>query len=751
MMSGWSFAGQFCLAMLALATAVYVPGRLLLRALRLDLECLEHYAAALMSGTGLLVLVYWTLSMLGVQNALWMYLLLAVGLELFLSCRDWMWDKRVAPDPEAPRPEQLADHWPLGLLLLAGIAAQARFTFFSGWLDGAGVGLLAWHAHDAPWHIYNLHQLAHVFPPAMPGFSGQLLKNYHMFSDLLWGAVLHVLPLDPWHVYFRIAPLYYSAMLMLSTFVTARRWSGQLPVAYLAAAMTMFCANFGYVMPLLCGRGNYFIWDSIFWVQPPMSMIFNPGVSSSFSVFMMGLWALVGWTREKKGWGYLALLALYWGVLPGFKVYPAVLAVAGLLVAGGILFLFQRDYKQWLAAAALAPLFLYVFLPPNLHAPSLVRFLPGFNLGSMLVAPDRMALMSSLQLKMLFVQKPWLVALIMAGLALVFLVGNLGVRVLGLLPMIKTLVSPRKADPVLLLMTVIVGGAWAAPLLFVQEGVPWNVVQFFYYAVLLAALPAARQVWSWLESVSVRRQAVWLCVLFAFGLPGAIQALLVIRWEYRTGPKVLQGLEWLKKQVKPGETILRPLPDPLLTDEGFSYWKRTQVRGRMTSMKDWEQEAKTLAAQKPQAPTPSGEDRALAETLPEKAAEPSGAAGEEPGLRDDAALPEQKTRKPDEFPDLERTDAAIVAALALQNTYLEDTVSAQIMGFAVEERVEAVRAFYRQMDVVQARSFLEKENIMYVVLFAGQQLPFVPAGVPLKQVYANDSITIYKHVKSMVW
>jgi len=750
MMTFWSFAFQFCLAVLAILLGIYMPGRLILRAVKVELNSLEHLAASLVGGTGLLVLIYWSLSMLRFPAGLWFYLLICTALEVYFSMREWQKNKNTIPDPGAPLPETLLTHWPLWLLMLAGMIAQARFTVLTGWQGSEGVSLLAWHACDAPWHIFNLYQLAHRFPPEMPGFAGQTLQNYHMFSDLLWGAILRLVPVDPWHCYFRIAPLFYSGLLSLTTFVTARRWSGKIPVAYLAVAITLFCTNFGYVMPLLFGAHNYFIWDSIFWVQPPMSMIFNPGVSSSFALFMMGLWALIQWTRRKNAGGFLVLLTLYWGVLPGFKVYPGVLVVAALLVSGGILLCFQRNYKQLVALAALLPLCLFVFLPFNLNAPSLIRFLPGFNLGTMLVAPDRMALMTSTELKVLFVQKPWLVFMIMAGLALLFLIGNLGVRVIGLLSLVRTLLTPRRADPVLMFIAVVICGAFAAPLLFVQQGVPWNTIQFFYYAVLISALPAAEQFWLWIQRYSLSRRYFFVTALFLLGLPGAVQSWIAVDFCYQSEEQVYAGLKWLQAQAKKDEVILRPLPDALMTDEGYQYWQRSQVRGRMTSLQEWRAEAEVIAGRTGSGRQEAAEtdDTRTAKSKPDEDVEVDEINSVQ--TKSKKCLSD-KIKKTDNLPALERTDTALVASLVLKNTYLEGTVSAQIMGFPVEQRVQAVRRFYQSYDVVQAREFLEKEGIVYVILFRGQKLPFNPDGVPLKTIFANESMTIYKYIFPEGW
>jgi|GEM_PF-6672816 len=723
------FLFQFALAWLAIGLAIYLPGRLLIRWLRLKLFPLENAAASLTAGICLFTLAYWFLSLAGFPVGLWVYVAAWLAVEAIRRFRERR-QIRVS-DPDEVK-GSLLEYWPLGLVILAGIIIQGRFMFLTGWPSPNGVSLLAWHAHDAPWHLFNIHQLANVFPPAMPGFSGHGLRNYHLFSDLLWGGIQRLAGTDPWHLYFRVAPFVYSSLLTVGSFLAGHAWSGRKQTAYLTAVLTVFASNFGFVMPLLTGINKYFLWDSVFWVQSPFSLIFNPGVSSSFGLVMMGLWALICWLRDRNS-AYLVLVALAWGVLPGFKVYPGLLLISGLLIAGLWVLVYQRNSGLLIAFLCTLPVFLAVFIPPILRAPSLVRVLPGYNLGAMLVAPDRMGLMSSDTLKLMFLEKPWLVALIMAGLALVFLIGNLGVRSLGLVPLVRNLLKPRESEPVQLLIAIVIAEALAASVLLVQSGIQWNTIQFFYYAVLLAGLPASRQYWAWGGRWRKPWPVIGAALLVATSLPGTVQALIAVRYHYDLPPAAMEGLMWIKNHAKAGQSVIRPLPDYMMSEEGWQAFIRNQERGRMTSMKAWQEDARSVTATA-QAAAPNtaaatagiSPNTAAASPVPEALANTAPAASG--------------------TPPLERTDAAVVAAVTQRNTYLEDTVSAQIMGYPMEERARRVQHFYLQADAVAAREFLEKENISYVILYPGMQLPFDPAGVPLKKVFENHAMTIYKYI-----
>jgi hypothetical protein len=96
-------------------------------------------------------------------------------------------------------------------------------------------------------------------------------------------------------------------------------------------------------------------------------------------------------------------------------------------------------------------------------------------------------------------------------------------------------------------------------------------------------------------------------------------------------------------------------------------------------------------------------------------------------------------------------DSPLVAALTFRNTYLEGTISGQIMGFTVQERARRMRYFYQKADILEAVKFLREENITYVILPKGTSWPFNPDGIPLRKVYENKDLAIYKFIPRGAW
>jgi hypothetical protein len=70
---------------------------------------------------------------------------------------------------------------------------------------------------------------------------------------------------------------------------------------------------------------------------------------------------------------------------------------------------------------------------------------------------------------------------------LIFIIGNLGTRIVGIFGLKK---EQLKSDLFIFIFALMLV-SFIPPLIFVQEGNPWNIVQFFYYFMYFAGLFAA--------------------------------------------------------------------------------------------------------------------------------------------------------------------------------------------------------------------------------------------------------------------
>ena len=63
----------------------------------------------------------------------------------------------------------------------------------------------------------------------------------------------------------------------------------------------------------------------------------------------------------------------------------------------------------------------------------------------------------------------------------IFILGNMGVRIIGFYYFLKVLKNKIKIDEILVFITTILLMAIIIPMFLVQKGTPWNTIQFFYY------------------------------------------------------------------------------------------------------------------------------------------------------------------------------------------------------------------------------------------------------------------------------
>jgi len=134
-------------------------------------------------------------------------------------------------------------------------------------------------------------------------------------------------------------------------------------------------------------------------------------------------------------------------------------------------------------------------------------------------------------------------------LLIIFLVGNMGTRVFGLLTIVKKIVK-REMDDLNILLLLFLFFSLLFPLLFIQKGTAWNTIQFFYYFLFLANFYFALFLASLTESKSLKKK-LFLAVLLLFTLPTTFSTAR--GYLGKTSPATipyyeLEGLRFLKKQ-----------------------------------------------------------------------------------------------------------------------------------------------------------------------------------------------------------
>lgn len=366
-----------------------------------------------------------------------------------------------------------------GFVTFLGSISWFLTSFKNGLIYDYGMGFWGPHGHDGIWHISLIESLKKGLQPESPIFAGVSLQNYHYFYDLLLAGVSNLTHLEVMDLYFRFFPLLLSILTGLVVYIIAKEWFKSSLTATLAVFFVYFGGSFGWALSYFQTRslGG----ETLFWAQQGISTLINPPYAVSILIFLTGLYLFY------KKMGIIPLIIL-WGTLIEFKAYGGVL-VLGALAAVTLVELLRRNWQILKISVPTAILSGLVFLPNNIGGSSLLVFSPFWLIHSMVDFPDRLSSARLTNARLAGMETGnWFkfLASEVIGL-LIFIVGNLGTRIIGLLSLKKLwpLNSFNLFISLFLLLSLII------PLLFIQKGANFNIVQFFYYFLLVFNFLAA--------------------------------------------------------------------------------------------------------------------------------------------------------------------------------------------------------------------------------------------------------------------
>lgn len=371
-------------------------------------------------------------------------------------------------------------------LVLAGIIISGSITWLitqvkNGLPMNYGFGYWGPNGHDAIWHLSLISELSRNIPPQNPVFAGQMLTNYHYFFDLLLARTSVLFAIDPQNLLFRLFPVCLAFLTGAILFAVVKSimlsrnasesTSGR--IALLSTFFLYFGGSFGWVISYF--RNGGLGGETTFWAQQSVSSLLNPPFAISVTLLLSGLYYYHHFRIEKKiNWRYLAIIAIVWGSLIEFKAYAGVLVAISLTLIT-IERIFSRDIKFLYLLIITGSVALIVFLPNNLGSQTLLELNPLWLVDTMVSYEDRLfipRLYLTMQSGVFYKVFP---AFILA--IAIFLIGNMGTRFISVLNP-KTFIEHR----FLAIFTLL---GMLLPLLFIQKGNNWNIVQFMYYSLII--------------------------------------------------------------------------------------------------------------------------------------------------------------------------------------------------------------------------------------------------------------------------
>ncbi|NMC36434.1 hypothetical protein GYA49_05320 [Candidatus Beckwithbacteria bacterium] len=374
------------------------------------------------------------------------------------------------------------------LLIALGVAAQSFPVVKSVFLGMEQVKLSLAFSHDQSWHAALIYELSNHFPPQIPGFAGQSLKNYHYFYDLLISAQYQLFGGSVALYIEVIYPVIISILFGISVFRTISLITKNYLIQITTVFLAYFANNLQYILVLL-RLGQW--WQSVFFLDQPLIFLFNqPAVLSIVFFFYF----LIFLKQSFKNKGSIVLAGLILGLLAGLKIYAF---IVGIMTLGFFtLYVFIRSFRS----RSFKKCFKFVLIGLIAGIVVLIIAFNMFTFGKSFIDYNPGWIIQAFYEKMLNpyfkqtkiasyyviyqLQGKYLKFLILQIIfGAIFVIGSLGVRIVGLLVIFKKKI--KKIEILLLIASLI-----SLLVLFIgnQSGSAYNIIQFGPYLLTASTI-----------------------------------------------------------------------------------------------------------------------------------------------------------------------------------------------------------------------------------------------------------------------
>jgi len=565
-----------CVFVVAVILLAYVPGKLLLIALKRTLSPLEDVTLSCVLGLVVSGFVYWlmTFAHQGRFYLLWPLTVAGIGVWLLTSKRKSRLSNSASLEPlsqgSATPSRDRSTLVLAGVLVLAIIALAflpLYYTNFTWQPDGT---MRVFPVSDVLFHIAIANELTHTVPPQAPLFAGHTL-SYHYGMDLAVAMFARATGLNVRDLIVRFMPTLFVGLSMLSVFCFSRNWLRSGYFGALVVFLVFFGADFSFIPGLLLGeKGD---WSLRYFSAPAVVTLFyfNP-ILPGLGVLFGGLFCLDRYMHERsRAWLFLA--ALLFVALIEVKMLMAGQLICSLGVAAVVYLIFFSNADLFkiagCTAVAAIPLVSWVLLKNESGGRIVAKFEPWLYVSHA---------MQTLGLGDWFNGS---VAFAVVAVP-IYLVGCLGLRVIGLPAIFTAIFRPKPGDAVrfMLGIFVVIGVAIALAYTFTPEG--WT---FRYNPVSSTFLVQSEYV-AWIFVVEVCqtfyrwavRRGIYpalaaggiIATTAGLSLPATVQHFLVWRhpdhffgagkpWGRQLltyDPQTLAAMDFLQRDAHPGDVAL---------------------------------------------------------------------------------------------------------------------------------------------------------------------------------------------------
>ncbi|HSV94390.1 MAG TPA: hypothetical protein VLH94_00220 [Spirochaetia bacterium] len=448
----------------------------------------------------------------------------------------------------------------LVFMILLSIIILGMINFPSGIKSSNGLNFFSSQGHDGLWHVSLMEEIKVAFPPFQPLYANHPLTNYHFISDIFMGEFYRLFPfLNALDLYFRFYPILFAFLISLGVYNFVFRLKNH-QAAIWAMFFTSFCGSFGYIYAII---KNQFIFsgETTFWASQGNTILGNPPHALGIILLTTILLLLTLFQKfENKNFLYLLLILAL--PLAGVKASSGVISVVGLLAVGLLRFILEKKKDLGIIGVLVA---IGNFLTLKIISPtaeSFIIFNPlWFPHTMMVVRLDNVDWELRRQhYASLHTLKAFIRLIIHEAYAItIFIVGNTGIRLLGLFEAVK--VNFKKISyPYVFMQTGILASVLVV-LLFVQNGITYNHIQYIQIYLHFMGIFAGITMAFIIEKIKNNQyKIIFSTIIIALAVPTVIGNLFDF---YGPGKKPLSfisnqeidALSWIKNNTNKDAVI----------------------------------------------------------------------------------------------------------------------------------------------------------------------------------------------------
>lgn len=407
------------------------------------------------------------------------------------------------------------------------------------------------HSIDSSWHLALIGSAKQGLPLANPIFSGTALANYHYLFDLQLSAISTMARIPSDVLFYRLVPPLYIFMFAYICYFLGKKFTKTQFGGIAFALLATLASNWYYLAKLVFP--DSYVWPSVAWVDVFSTKSVNYQLLFSFILFFAVLYLLLV-IKKNNLFSYI-FYSIVLGSIMLIKS-PLAIVVIGAVGLTGTLGLIKRD-KSYLLIGIGSVLVGGVFTILTYHR-NMIMFSPLWFVRTMYETKDHLNHVDW-ELRRQFLLSvgatKGLVKLYAEGIS-TFILINLGPLLFGFFAIFMKFDAARRRIVQLLALSAL--GGVVASLLFINYGVAFNTIQFFYVVV-----PAISFLFViLLNKIYLKNKVLGVLVfalIFASTLPGVFLTL-----EYyspsragKVSPDVVAAAKFLQSQPY-GRVLVSP-------------------------------------------------------------------------------------------------------------------------------------------------------------------------------------------------